>query len=310
VVFLGNSESVFSNRHFAVLAEPWIDVVAVVDTPAATRTSTNPDRGGEIAPFTEIARAEGVPIFEPDDPNTTAMVREFAALCPDVLVAVGYVKLLRPPVLEIPRLVAANFHASLLPAYRGKHPVFWALRNGERYAGLTVHVMDPHIDTGDILYHVRVRTRRRDSVAELYSRIMDRSVALVPRLVSDAAAGRLRPRTQENADASYFSSTTEDDFRLSWSVDGETLRRWICATPGRCWFQACGRPVRVQDAEIERGVFPARVGTIVKVGRGGCVLAVDGGALRLRSGCVDSGAVKPMSRICAELGLAAGDALR
>ncbi len=75
-----------------------------------------------------------------------------AALCPDMFVAVGYTDLLRAPLLAVPRILAANFHASLLPAYRGRHPVFWALRHGERWAGLTVHVMDEGFDTGDVLY--------------------------------------------------------------------------------------------------------------------------------------------------------------
>jgi len=88
VVFLGNSESVFSNRHFAALVEPWIEIVAVVDTPRAMRGSTNPDRGSELPPFTEIAATRAVPIFEPNDPNTGDMVRQLRSLdvqCQDVV---------------------------------------------------------------------------------------------------------------------------------------------------------------------------------------------------------------------------------
>jgi len=212
-------------------------------------------------------------------------------------------------VLGIPRIVAANFHASLLPAYRGKHPVFWALRHGERSAGLTVHVMDPHIDTGDVLYRTKVRTRRRDSVATLYSRIMDRSVALVPRLVEDAVAGRLRPEKQGAEGASYYSSTTAEDFRLDWTSDRRALLRWIRATPSKCWFSLRGRTVYVQDATIPLGAPPESIGTIMRLGRGGCTVAVGGGALRLRSGCLDDGPIEHMSVVCAKLGLAVGDSL-
>jgi methionyl-tRNA formyltransferase len=309
VIFLGNSESVFSNRHFATLIEPWIEVVAVVDTPPAMRTSTNPDRGNGLRSFTEIARMSGAPVFEPDDPNSADVIREIRGLNPDILIAVGYVKLLSPSVLDIPRLVAANFHASLLPAYRGKHPVFWALRNGERSAGLTVHVMDPHIDTGDILYQVEVRTRRRDSTAALYSRIMDRSVPLVPRLIREAVEGKLLPKKQNIADASYFSSTAEDDFRLTWHADGEMLRRWICTTPGKCWFAALGRTVYVQDAEMVRGIPVASVGTIIQIDRVYCAVAVNGGTLRLRSGCTKNGPLESMSTILGRLKLAVGNSL-
>ena len=68
----------------------------------------------------------------------------------------------------LPKLVAANFHASLLPAYRGKHPLFWALRHGELWTGLTVHVMAPGFDTGEILYQIRVRTS--PSISDAWSK--------------------------------------------------------------------------------------------------------------------------------------------
>jgi methionyl-tRNA formyltransferase len=136
-----------------------------------------------------------------------------------MILAVGYPKILKQPVLSIPRLVPVNFHASLLPAYRGKHPVFWCLRNDERWSGLTVHVMDPGIDTGDILYQVRVPTRKNDTVHTLYDRIMVKSVKLVPRLVQDAESGVLIRTPQQEAGKSYFSSIREEDYRLCWSQD-------------------------------------------------------------------------------------------
>jgi methionyl-tRNA formyltransferase len=106
--------------------------------------------------------------------------------------------------LEVPRLLAANFHASLLPAYRGLHPLYWALQIGERWVGLTVHVIDSGIDTGDILYQVRVPVEPGDSVSRLYDRVMAESVPLVPRLITDAVAGTLVRRPQGAEGASYY----------------------------------------------------------------------------------------------------------
>ena len=178
VVFFGSSPNIFSNRHYAALEQSPCDIVAVVDTPAKARSSTNTVRSS-FQPFTDKAVSSGIPVFEPNSPNEFDFVREIGRLEPDLFIAVGYIRLLKEDILSVPRVMAMNFHASLLPAYRGKHPVFWALRHGEKSAGLTVHAMDPHLDTGDILYQVRVRTRRRDTVAALYDRIMDASTRLV-----------------------------------------------------------------------------------------------------------------------------------
>jgi methionyl-tRNA formyltransferase len=134
------------------------EVVGVVDVPPARRASTNSARqeGGD---FVTVAREKGIPCFEPASPNAAPFVGEMQALVPDLFMAVGYVLLLKSPVLAVPRVLAANFHASLLPAYRGKHPVFWALRNAEPWCGLTIHEMSPGLDMGDILFQIRVPTK-------------------------------------------------------------------------------------------------------------------------------------------------------
>ncbi len=193
VVFFGNSQSFFSNRFFTPLLDAPCDLVGVVDVPPTKRQSTNPMTATRQFSFVDTAHARGTPVFEPLNPNTPEFIGALAANSPDLFIAAGYMFLLKPSLLSIARMVAVNFHASLLPAYRGKHPVFWALRNGEREAGLTAHVMDPRFDTGDILYQVRVRTRKRDTVSTLYDRIIEKScIARSPpdrrRVTRDAGA--------------------------------------------------------------------------------------------------------------------------
>ena len=284
VLFFGNSGSTFSNRHFGALRKSACTIAAVVDTPPAKRTSTNPRGGSEAAaPFTQVARRLKVPIFEPARTDSLRFVRAIEKLHPDLFVAVGYTGIFKKSLLEVPKILAANFHASLLPAYRGKHPVFWALRNDERSAGLTVHVMEAGIDTGDILYQVRVRTRRRDSVASLYEKIIDRSLPLVGRLVKDAAKGTLCRRPQSRSGASCYSSVSEEDFRLDWSEDARKLERWICASPGRCFCDIAGVRTFFMDARAERGFTRRAPGTIVRLGRKTCTIAAGKGLLRLQS---------------------------
>ena len=267
VVFFGNSQSVFSNRFFTPLLEAPCELVGVVDVPPAKRQSTNPWTATGFPSFVDAARARGTPAFEPSNPNTPDFEETLATLAPDLFLAAGYMFLLKPALLSIPRIVAVNFHASLLPAYRGKHPVFWALRNGERQTGLTAHVMDPHFDTGDILYQVRVRTRKRDTVSTLYDRIIEKSVSLVPRLIADVAQGTLRRIPQPEAGASYFSSVSDEDFHLDWTRSAESLRRWIQTSPGECWRMVGGRRVYFMDAEVIRYPGAAIPGQLIQLGK-------------------------------------------
>jgi len=308
VVFFGNSGSAFSNRHFGALRESACTIVAAVDTPPAERTSTNPRAGSKgAAPFSQLARRLKVPVFQPVKTDSFRFVRAVEKLHPDLFVAVGYTGILKKSLLEVPKILAANFHASLLPAYRGRHPVFWALRNGERWAGLTVHVMEARIDTGDILYQVRLRTRRRDSVASLYERIIDRSLPLVRRLVEDAPKGTLSRRPQGRAGASCYSSVGEEDFKLDWSEDARKLERWICASPGRCFFDIAGERVFIMDARAEGGLAHRAPGTIVRLGRKTCAIAAGKGLLRLRGVKLKRpDSQKSIAELCRRLGVKKG----
>ncbi len=314
VVFFGNSQSVFSNRHFQALLETPCELIGVVDVPPSKRTSTNPATM-DFPSFVEVARQQGVPVFEPADPNLPEFVKAMSDLSPDLFVAVGYTNILKEQLLSVPRILAVNFHASLLPAYRGKHPVFWSLRNGERWTGLTVHVMDTGLDTGDILYQVRVRTHKRDSVATLYDRIMARSVNLVGRLIEDAEKGKLRRKPQPGSGValsrqhSYYSSVLEDDFRLDWSWDAEQMRRWISISPGQCFCDIAGRRVFFMDAEVVQRTSDVSHGVLLRIGRTSCTVAAGKDALRVRRVRIDQEGEKSMPQLCRELGLEQGASL-
>ena len=89
-------------------------------------------------------------------PDKTALAPQRLApwireLRPDVIV-VYFAPILDQRIFTIPPLGTINLHSSLLPAYRGGHPLFWTVYNGDTQAGVTVHLVDGHMDTGDILY--------------------------------------------------------------------------------------------------------------------------------------------------------------
>jgi methionyl-tRNA formyltransferase len=279
-VFWGSSDSVFSNRHYEALEETGCRIVGVVDVPVGRRSSTNAARQQQDG-FTQRAADRAIPVLQPESPNAPDFVERVRALEPDLFIAAGYMLLLKAQILSLPRVIAANFHASLLPAYRGKHPVFWALRSGEKQCGLTVHEMGTGLDTGDILFQVRVPVREGDSVSVLYDRIMAESTPLVARLLMCVEAGNV-PRTPQPAEgASYFGATTEDDFRLDWRKDAGTLLRWILATPGQCFVEIDGERRFVVDAARCDELADGAPGAILRLTAESCAVRCGDGALRM-----------------------------
>ncbi|MCO6452788.1 MAG: methionyl-tRNA formyltransferase [Caldilineales bacterium] len=309
VIYFGNSSSVFSNRHFRALQNTNVSIVAVVDAPPTKRISTNRAADDVASDFVTLARRAEIPIFEPSRPNQPAFIEALRATLPDLFIAAGYTQILGSTLLRLPATAAVNFHASLLPAYRGKHPLFWALRNGERWAGLTVHMMDAGIDTGDILYQVRLRTRKRDSVASLYDRVMAQSEKLIANLVSDAESGRLHPRPQPESGASYYSSVTSDDFRIDWRRPAAEISRWINISPGQCFSQFSGQPVRFWNSKAMTTPPTAAPGTLLSLGRTRSVVAASDGGVSLGRIKGDDGVTENAADWCRKHDLRPGDLL-
>jgi methionyl-tRNA formyltransferase len=308
VVFLGNSASTFTARHFRALLETPAELIAAVDVPPASRQTTNP-LPADLPNFVDVARQRSIPVFEPSNPNDPAFIAALRDLCPDLFLAVGYALILKEEILGVPQLLAVNFHASLLPSYRGKHPVFWTLRGGEKWSGLTVHAMDRGIDTGDILYQVKVRTRRDDTVASLYDRIMDQSVKLVGRLVGDATHETVPRCPQPEGEGSYYSSTSEADFRINWSWPAEKIRRYITATPGQCFAEIGERRVYFHNAEVESATKTMPPGTLLRVGRTRAAVAAGQGVVTSTRIQVKNGELESFAAFCRRRGLIPGDVL-
>lgn len=309
VVFLGNSRNVFSERFYGALCETDCQIVAVVDVPLAAAGSTNPSSDTTVMDYMSEARKRGMVALAPDKPNRPNVVERIRSVRPDLLFAVGYTKLLKAELLTTPSVVAANVHASLLPAYRGKHPAFWALRHGEHNSGLTIHAMDAKLDTGNILYQVQVPTQPDDSVATLYERIILRGLPLVSQLISDAQQGTLPCLPQSEEGASYFSGTTEEDFRIDWSQPAEEIRRWIATTPGQCFADISGKRVFFWDAHCVPNHGVTQNGQVLEIGEVECTITTSAGAVQLSKIHVESHQPSPLAAFCRRHGIGVGHSL-
>jgi methionyl-tRNA formyltransferase len=143
--------------------------------------------------------------------------------------------------------------------------------------------MSPRLDEGDIVFQRKVRTRRSDSVSTLYDRIIEKSLSLVPRLTQSVRARKVPRLPQGERGASLFGATTDEDFRLDWSLPAAVLERRVRATPGRCFVEKDGRRLYVLDAEAWRGLRGKSAGTLTGIGSGRCVVSTGEGSLVIQS---------------------------
>ncbi len=157
---------------------------------------THADDPGEqqwFASVAELAREHGVRVETPEDPNTAEWVAEGRRANPDFLFSFYYRYMLKAPWLAVPRRGALNMHGSLLPKYRGRAPVHWAIIQGESTTGASLHYMLEKPDAGALVDQQSVPILENDTaldvsykVAEAAQQVLHRSL---PKLIAGTAQG-------------------------------------------------------------------------------------------------------------------------
>lgn len=122
-----------------------------VDVPLIFTHEDSPTEQIWFDSVAETAADYGISVITPDDPNTLEMLQYIRELKPDFLFSFYYRKMLSPDLLAIAPRGALNMHGSLLPKYRGRVPVNWAIIHGETETGATLHYMVAKPDAGDIV---------------------------------------------------------------------------------------------------------------------------------------------------------------
>jgi hypothetical protein len=124
------------------------------------------------------------------------------------VVAVYGTRILKPATLQSVTAPFINYHAGINPKYRGQHPGYWALAEGDaENAGVTIHLVDDGVDTGSVLYQTRVTFAPEDTIASYQHLQAAHAIPLFARAIEDATAGRLSPRAVDLPSRQYFPPT-------------------------------------------------------------------------------------------------------
>lgn len=177
--------------------------------------------GGAQPSLAQQAREAGVPAFECSDLGEERAVGWLKADPPDVVCVACWPRRIPPRALAAARHGFLNVHPSLLPAYRGPHPLFWQFQAGETETGVTVHWMDAGLDTGSVAAQASVRYGDgiRGAQAELLA--AEAGSALLVAALREVGRGRAVRRPQRG-EGSYFAAPSADSFALD---PGWTARR-------------------------------------------------------------------------------------
>lgn len=163
------------------------------------------------------AREHGIPVFTPDSVNTPEWRGKIAEMKPDLILSVYYRHMIGQKILDLPSLGAFNMHGSLLPKYRGRAPINWAVLHGESRIGMTLHRMVKSADAGEIIDQEGVDIAPDDNAEQAFRKVMPCARIVLERQLDALLKGTAKGTPQDDSQATYFGGRTPEDGRIDWS---------------------------------------------------------------------------------------------
>ncbi|MFQ6006336.1 MAG: formyl transferase [Woeseia sp.] len=158
-------------------------------------------------PWTAAGESKRLPA-----PNSEAGLADLAACDPDLFISVRYRRILHAAAIAIPRHGVLNLHSGLLPEYRGVMATFWAMLNGEKDIGCTLHaIVDKTIDTGPIIGRSRNPVRTEWSYLANVLELYPSACRMVTDAVMKISAGEPLGPTAQTGDGHYYSTPRSQD---------------------------------------------------------------------------------------------------
>lgn len=231
-----------------------------------------------------LARERRLPIFTPDRVNTPEWIERITAMQPDLILSVYYRHMIGARILSLPRLGAFNLHGSLLPKYRGRAPINWAILHGEKRIGMTLHRMVKRADAGAIVDQESVAIDDRDTAEQAFRKVLPCAQRVLARQIDALLAGTAPEVSQDEAAATYFGGRRPEDGRIVWMQTSAQIFNLIRAVtdpyPG-AFTELAGARLRVWWAEKDS---PA---TLLGRGAPGEIVSVNPLVVATGDGCLE-----------------------
>lgn len=150
---------------------------------------------------------EGLPVRRVPSVNAPECLAILREAKPKVVAVFG-TRMLKAETLAAINAPFINYHAGLNPKYRGQSGAYWALRLGDKeHVGLTIHLIDRGVDTGDVLYQTKSAFEANDTFSTYHFVQVADAAPLMIQAIEDALAGRLKPYKPDLPSQQFFMPT-------------------------------------------------------------------------------------------------------
>jgi methionyl-tRNA formyltransferase len=193
---------------------------------------THTDDSNENIWFASVAafcEQQHIPYLQPQADELLALLPRLQNIDPDYIFSFYYRYLIPDPILSCARIAALNMHGSLLPKYRGRAPVNWAILQGESETGATLHIMEAKPDAGDIIGQERVAIGPDDVATTVFAKVSAAAVQVLRITLPQLLAGQLKRLPNHLKQGSYFGGRKPADGKVDWSQTAQSIHNLIRA---------------------------------------------------------------------------------
>ena len=176
-----------------------------------------------------LCQERGIPYVQPEANGLLELLPRFQKIAPDYIFSFYYRHIISTAILDTARIAALNMHGSLLPKYRGRAPVNWAILHGETETGASLHIMEAKPDAGDIVGQVAVPIDPDEDATAVFAKVSNAAIEVMRAALPELLQGCV-PRTPNVlANGSYFGGRKPEDGRIQWSQDALQVHNLIRA---------------------------------------------------------------------------------
>lgn len=275
IILIG--QAAFAEKTLEKLVSKGEEVLAVFCFPDAP--------GGKIDPVKQRALQLGIPVHQHKTLKTPEVTEQFVSLKADLAILAFVSQIIPPPVFNAPRFGSICYHPSLLPRYRGRTAINWALIRGETVTGLTIFWLDEGIDTGPILLQKEVAVDPDDTTGTLYfNKLFPMGIEAISEAVDLIKAGNPPRIVQDESKASYDSPCADEHAKIDWSKPAQEIYNLIrgCDPQPGAHTTYNGKTVRLFDARLHKGAGSATAGQVTGIGVEEITIALTGGTLSVK----------------------------
>jgi methionyl-tRNA formyltransferase len=251
---------------------------AGVEVPLVVTHRDDPHERIWFASVAGLARSKGLDTVL--DPEIDALLPRLRAIAPDFIFSFYYRRMLPPEVLAAAKRGAYNMHGSLLPKYRGRAPVNWAVLNGETETGATLHEMVAKPDAGRIVDQQAVPIGPDDLAVEVFRRVTQAAETVLRRSIGPLLAGTAQLRPNDITQGSYYGGRRPEDGRIDWRKGARQIHNLVRAVAPPYPGAFCDRLKINRTQIVERRAPTTEVGPF-RDGGEWFALCGDGKVLRL-----------------------------